>query len=68
MEENDEVDCWVMALPNGVCKSFLDAIEDAKNGKSVIVDLSAFFRFDRKWTYGLPGMYILWSNGIGLLC
>ncbi|RPA99093.1 bifunctional acetylglutamate kinase/N-acetyl-gamma-glutamyl-phosphate reductase [Choiromyces venosus 120613-1] len=54
MEENDEVDCWVMALPNGVCKPFVDAVEDVGKGTSVIVDLSADFRFDSKWTYGLP--------------
>ena len=24
MAERDEVDCWVMALPNGVCKPFVD--------------------------------------------
>ena len=57
MEENHEVDAWVMALPNGVCKPFVDAIETAKEkgGKSVIVDLSADYRFEKDWTYGLPG-------------
>ncbi|KAF8250553.1 bifunctional acetylglutamate kinase/N-acetyl-gamma-glutamyl-phosphate reductase [Wilcoxina mikolae CBS 423.85] len=54
MEENNEVDCWVMALPNGVCKPFVDAVDQAGSGKSVIVDLSADYRFDDKWTYGLP--------------
>ncbi|KAL7268122.1 Protein arg-6, mitochondrial [Rhizina undulata] len=54
MEENEQVDCWVMALPNGVCKPFVDAVEDFGRGKSVIVDLSADYRFDDKWTYGLP--------------
>ncbi|KAI5851341.1 Aspartate/glutamate/uridylate kinase [Morchella snyderi] len=54
MEDNNEVDCWVMALPNGVCKPFVDAVEDSGNGKSVIVDLSADYRFNDKWTYGLP--------------
>ncbi|RDL36535.1 Carbamate kinase-like protein [Venustampulla echinocandica] len=55
MEDKGEIDCWVMALPNGVCKPFVDAVE-AGNGKqnSVIVDLSADYRFDSKWTYGLP--------------
>ncbi|KAA8904967.1 Aspartate/glutamate/uridylate kinase [Sphaerosporella brunnea] len=55
MEENNEVDCWVMALPNGVCKPFVDAVDQAGTGKSVIVDLSADYRFTDKWTYGLPG-------------
>lgn len=54
MEENGDVDCWVMALPNGVCKPFVDAVDAVGKGKSVIVDLSADFRFDDKWTYGLP--------------
>lgn len=57
MEENGEVDAWVMALPNGVCKPFVDAIDKAKSkgGKGVIVDLSADYRFENDWTYGLPG-------------
>ncbi|EPE08363.1 acetylglutamate kinase [Ophiostoma piceae UAMH 11346] len=60
MESRNEVDCWVMALPNGVCKPYVDAIREAradagdKAGKSVIVDLSADYRFDNTWTYGLP--------------
>jgi N-acetyl-gamma-glutamyl-phosphate reductase/acetylglutamate kinase len=58
MEENNEVDCWVMALPNGVCKPFVDAVDQVGSGKSVIVDLSADYRFTDKWTYGLPGILI----------
>ena len=54
MEEKGEIDCWVMALPNGVCKPFVDAIEEVGNNQSVIVDLSADYRFDSAWTYGLP--------------
>lgn len=54
MEGKSEIDCWVMALPNGVCKPFIDAIEEAGNKESVIVDLSADYRFDGNWTYGLP--------------
>jgi N-acetyl-gamma-glutamyl-phosphate reductase/acetylglutamate kinase len=55
MEENGEIDCWVMALPNGVCKPYVDAIEEGRGSQnSVIVDLSADYRFDSKWTYGLP--------------
>jgi N-acetyl-gamma-glutamyl-phosphate reductase/acetylglutamate kinase len=53
MEENGEIDCWVMALPNGVCKPFVDAIDRAGKN-SVIIDLSADYRFDSSWTYGLP--------------
>ncbi|KIR40435.1 N-acetyl-gamma-glutamyl-phosphate reductase [Cryptococcus deuterogattii 99/473] len=59
MAEANEVDAWVMALPNGVCKPFVDAIDKAskKGGKSVIVDLSADYRFENDWTYGLPELY-----------
>ncbi|KAK6503585.1 Protein arg-6, mitochondrial [Arthrobotrys musiformis] len=58
MQENGEVDAWIMALPNGVCKPFVDAVVaggGAKEpGSSIIVDLSADYRFDDTWTYGLP--------------
>lgn len=56
IEENQEIDMWVMALPNGVCKPFVEAIESVKNSKSKIIDLSADYRFDTtgEWVYGLP--------------
>ncbi|KAK4458278.1 protein arg-6, mitochondrial [Cladorrhinum samala] len=57
MEKRGDIDCWVMALPNGVCKPFVEAIYEgrkASNHSSVIVDLSADYRFDNTWTYGLP--------------
>ncbi|KAG9248667.1 hypothetical protein BJ878DRAFT_487262 [Calycina marina] len=55
MEADGEIDCWVMALPNGVCRPFVDAVEEGKGPQnSVIVDLSADYRFDKNWTYGLP--------------
>ncbi|KAK9251290.1 Aspartate/glutamate/uridylate kinase [Lipomyces tetrasporus] len=53
LEKEGSVDMWVMALPNGVCKPFVDAITEA-GGKGAIVDLSADYRFDNTWTYGLP--------------
>ncbi|RMD42955.1 hypothetical protein DV735_g2180, partial [Chaetothyriales sp. CBS 134920] len=53
MAEDGAVDCWVMALPNGVCKPFVDAIDQAGKDQ-VVVDLSADYRFDPNWTYGLP--------------
>lgn len=55
LEEKGAVDVWVMALPNGVCKPFVDAIEGVRN-KSIMIDLSADYRFDTTgdWTYGLP--------------
>ncbi|PWY83429.1 bifunctional acetylglutamate kinase/N-acetyl-gamma-glutamyl-phosphate reductase [Aspergillus heteromorphus CBS 117.55] len=54
MSTNGDVDCWVMALPNGVCKPFVDAVDQGSETGNVIVDLSADYRFDSKWTYGLP--------------
>lgn len=56
LEEAHAVDVWVMALPNGVCQPFVQAISSAQNSKSVIVDLSADYRFDNTgtWVYGLP--------------
>jgi N-acetyl-gamma-glutamyl-phosphate reductase/acetylglutamate kinase len=59
MEKEGQVDGWVMALPNGICKPFLDAIDRGAKEKgkesSVVVDLSADYRFEKGWTYGLPG-------------
>ncbi|KAI1954149.1 Protein arg-6, mitochondrial [Ophidiomyces ophidiicola] len=54
MAEQGSVDCWVMALPNLVCKPYVDAINEVDKEKAVIVDLSADYRFDSSWTYGLP--------------
>lgn len=56
LEESGAVDVWVMALPNGVCKPFVEAIESVSNSKSKIIDLSADYRFDTtgEWIYGLP--------------
>ncbi|CAH2354069.1 protein Arg5p,6, mitochondrial [[Candida] railenensis] len=56
LESNGEVDVWVMALPNGVCKPFVDAIDSVGGTKSKIIDLSADYRFDTtgEWVYGLP--------------
>ncbi|KAL4960051.1 bifunctional acetylglutamate kinase/N-acetyl-gamma-glutamyl-phosphate reductase [Aspergillus stella-maris] len=54
MSSNGDVDCWVMALPNGVCKPFVDAVDQGAQDGNVIIDLSADYRFDDKWIYGLP--------------
>lgn len=57
MEKRGEIDCWVMALPNGVCKPFVEAVHEGRKAsehRSIIVDLSADYRFDNAWTYGLP--------------
>lgn len=57
MEKRGEIDCWVMALPNGVCKPYVEAVQEGRKASShggIIVDLSADYRFDNSWTYGLP--------------
>ncbi|KAI8976460.1 Aspartate/glutamate/uridylate kinase [Pilobolus umbonatus] len=58
LKAQEEVDAWVLALPNGICSPFVNQItDDVKQGKStekVLVDLSADYRFDNTWTYGLP--------------
>ncbi|KAI0490764.1 N-acetyl-gamma-glutamyl-phosphate reductase [Xylaria cf. heliscus] len=51
LDKDGKVDCWVMALPNGVCQPFVQALDQSS---SVIVDLSADYRFDDTWAYGLP--------------
>ena len=42
-----------MALPNGVSKPWVDAISETSTS-SLIIDLSADYRFDATWVYGLP--------------
>jgi N-acetyl-gamma-glutamyl-phosphate reductase len=46
-------DALVLALPNGKAETYVDAI-DASAAAMVLVDLSADYRFDAGWYYGLP--------------
>lgn len=46
-------DAVVLALPNGKAPEFVAAI-DASAPDTAIVDLSADYRFDTAWYYGLP--------------
>lgn len=46
-------DAVILALPNGEGAPFVAAIDAAKP-ETVIVDLSADYRFDAGWYYGLP--------------
>lgn len=46
-------DAWVLALPNGLAGEWVEAIL-AAFPDAVILDLSADYRFDSQWTYGLP--------------
>jgi N-acetyl-gamma-glutamyl-phosphate reductase len=43
----------ILALPNGKAEALVAAF-DAANADPVIVDLSADYRFDDSWYYGLP--------------
>ncbi|MHC1668016.1 N-acetyl-gamma-glutamyl-phosphate reductase [Stenotrophomonas maltophilia] len=47
------VDAVILALPNGLAAPFVAALESARPD-TVIVDLSADYRFDHSWYYGLP--------------
>ncbi|KAJ3527359.1 hypothetical protein NM208_g10743 [Fusarium decemcellulare] len=52
LDKDGKVDCWIMALPNGVCQPFVEALDTSK---SLIVDLSADYRFDGTlFKYSLP--------------
>jgi N-acetyl-gamma-glutamyl-phosphate reductase common form len=44
----------VLIAFTGVCKPFVEAIDSVGNKNTVIVDLSADYRFTPDWTYGLP--------------
>lgn len=48
-----DIDVWVLALPNNLAAPFVKAI-DAMKSTATVVDLSADYRFDPTWTYGLP--------------
>lgn len=46
----------ILALPNGEAGPYVDAIARTAP-QTVIVDLSADFRFDDEWVYGLPEIH-----------
>ncbi|NII10231.1 N-acetyl-gamma-glutamyl-phosphate reductase [Oleiagrimonas sp. C23AA] len=46
-------DVVVLALPNGKAAPYVETIDEARP-QTVIVDLSADYRFDDDWYYGLP--------------
>lgn len=47
------MDAYVLAMPNGKAGGYVAALE-AAGGDPVIIDLSADYRFDAGWYYGLP--------------
>lgn len=46
-----EVDVWVLAQANGQAAQW---VADLDNGRAKFLDISADFRFDQDWVYGLP--------------
>jgi len=51
--ETRRADALVLALPNGVAAPYVEAVE-RYCPETVIVDLSADYRFDGDWAYGQP--------------
>jgi N-acetyl-gamma-glutamyl-phosphate reductase len=49
-------DVVVLALPNGKAAPYVEALGKAAPD-TVIIDLSADYRFDERWYYGLPELY-----------
>lgn len=49
----EPVDAYVLALPNGKAAACVAGVGDG-NADAVVLDLSADFRFDAEWYYGLP--------------
>mgnify|MGYP003547589153 CR=1 FL=1 len=56
------VDVLVLALPNGLAGEWTRAY-DAAHSSAVLVDLSADYRFDPDWYYGLPELNRQQYNG-----
>ncbi|WP_300530983.1 N-acetyl-gamma-glutamyl-phosphate reductase [Maricaulis sp.] len=50
------VDAIILAMPNGAAAPFVAAVE-AQAPETVLVDLSADYRFDDSWAYALPELY-----------
>ncbi|KAK9762162.1 hypothetical protein K7432_012370 [Basidiobolus ranarum] len=55
LPDKKDVDCWVLALPNGICAPFVNEVNKIDEAdRPLMVDLSADHRFVDNWTYGLP--------------
>jgi len=52
-------DIVVLALPNGKAQPYVTAIDRVKSAgyDPIIIDISADYRFDDGWYYGLPELY-----------
>jgi len=65
--ETDEVankyaDVVILALPNGKAMDYVSALNNKKS-QTLIIDLSADYRFDNTWYYGLPELTRQRYNG-----
>jgi N-acetyl-gamma-glutamyl-phosphate reductase len=49
----DDADALILALPNGLAAGYVASI-DADAPETIVLDLSADYRFDDNWYYGLP--------------
>lgn len=49
-------DVVILAAPDGAAAPYVDAV-NADGGKRIIIDLSADYRFDDDWAYGLPELH-----------
>jgi N-acetyl-gamma-glutamyl-phosphate reductase len=47
------VDALILALPNNMAEAFVNAV-DLHSPNTIVLDLSADFRFSSNWYYGLP--------------
>jgi N-acetyl-gamma-glutamyl-phosphate reductase len=56
------VDAVILALPNGRAAEYVHAL-DAAGRDPVLVDLSADYRFDDRWYYGLPELTRFSASG-----
>ena len=59
----DDIDVWILALPNGHSEEYVGALR-ARSKSCVVLDLSADQRFNDEWVYGLPEL----PNGREKLC
>ena len=48
-----DIDIVIMALPNNESYEYVKKIEEY-NPDIIIIDLSADYRFDKRWTYSIP--------------
>ncbi|VAV96565.1 N-acetyl-gamma-glutamyl-phosphate reductase, partial [hydrothermal vent metagenome] len=53
IQKYQHLDALVLALPNGAAKQWVTAVEQAALD-ICILDISADYRFDPAWVYGLP--------------